>query len=252
MRDIYSTITSGADTSSTVSDSARSKLDKLSARVTSDYARSEEWSTQKSELALKLWRRVRAHYERLVSEVAKVNADLVESVAVTLPATPEVPLVEALQSELCSAGFGEGEHEMGEARMRMSDWRVSADLPGKKRALGSLAAASTHGGASGANSPQAFALGRASGSRAYVSTGRQRTPGSEPVDLDTGGTARGTAGVVNTPTDTAEAAFGRADGEEERDENLYCFCQRGSFGEMIGCDSDDCKYEWVRLVVLLR
>lgn len=37
------------------------------------------------------------------------------------------------------------------------------------------------------------------------------------------------------------------EGEEERDENLYCFCQRASFGEMIGCDSDDCKYEWFHI-----
>jgi len=42
-----------------------------------------------------------------------------------------------------------------------------------------------------------------------------------------------------------ELSAARGDAEEERDENLYCFCQRGSFGEMIGCDSDDCKYEWV-------
>lgn len=31
---------------------------------------------------------------------------------------------------------------------------------------------------------------------------------------------------------------------EDADNNLYCFCQRVSFGEMIGCDNDDCKYEW--------
>lgn len=31
---------------------------------------------------------------------------------------------------------------------------------------------------------------------------------------------------------------------EDADYNLYCFCQRVSFGEMIGCDNDDCKYEW--------
>lgn len=31
---------------------------------------------------------------------------------------------------------------------------------------------------------------------------------------------------------------------EDADNNLYCFCQRISFGEMIGCDNDDCKYEW--------
>lgn len=33
-------------------------------------------------------------------------------------------------------------------------------------------------------------------------------------------------------------------GNEDADNNLYCFCQRVSFGEMIGCDNDDCKYEW--------
>lgn len=31
---------------------------------------------------------------------------------------------------------------------------------------------------------------------------------------------------------------------EDADNNLYCFCQRVSFGEMIGCDNEDCKYEW--------
>lgn len=31
---------------------------------------------------------------------------------------------------------------------------------------------------------------------------------------------------------------------DDPDNNLYCFCQRVSFGEMIGCDNDDCKYEW--------
>ncbi|KAH3677235.1 hypothetical protein WICMUC_001816 [Wickerhamomyces mucosus] len=28
------------------------------------------------------------------------------------------------------------------------------------------------------------------------------------------------------------------------DDALYCFCQRVSFGEMVGCDNKDCKYEW--------
>ncbi|CAI5756570.1 unnamed protein product [Candida verbasci] len=30
----------------------------------------------------------------------------------------------------------------------------------------------------------------------------------------------------------------------DEDNNLYCFCQRVSFGEMIGCDNENCKYEW--------
>ncbi|KAF7367255.1 Chromatin modification-related protein [Mycena sanguinolenta] len=41
-----------------------------------------------------------------------------------------------------------------------------------------------------------------------------------------------------------------AEGEEEaegEDENLYCFCQKPSYGEMIACDNDDCPYEWFHL-----
>lgn len=36
------------------------------------------------------------------------------------------------------------------------------------------------------------------------------------------------------------------DDEEEGDEDnsLYCLCQRPSFGEMIGCDNDNCDYQW--------
>ncbi|KAJ7794477.1 hypothetical protein B0H14DRAFT_3114808 [Mycena olivaceomarginata] len=41
-----------------------------------------------------------------------------------------------------------------------------------------------------------------------------------------------------------------AEGEdmaEDKDENLYCFCQRQSYGDMIACDNDDCPYEWFHL-----
>lgn len=28
------------------------------------------------------------------------------------------------------------------------------------------------------------------------------------------------------------------------DDELYCFCQQVSYGEMVGCDNENCKYEW--------
>lgn len=34
------------------------------------------------------------------------------------------------------------------------------------------------------------------------------------------------------------------DEEEGEDTTLYCFCQKVSFGDMVGCDNDDCKYQW--------
>lgn len=39
---------------------------------------------------------------------------------------------------------------------------------------------------------------------------------------------------------------GRHDGPngDDADNTLYCICQRVSFGEMIACDNDDCRFEW--------
>lgn len=33
--------------------------------------------------------------------------------------------------------------------------------------------------------------------------------------------------------------------EIDHDPTPYCYCQKQSYGEMIGCDADDCRYEWV-------
>ena len=35
--------------------------------------------------------------------------------------------------------------------------------------------------------------------------------------------------------------------EEQDDDRKYCFCQRVSFGEMVGCENDKCPYEWFHL-----
>ena len=31
---------------------------------------------------------------------------------------------------------------------------------------------------------------------------------------------------------------------EGNDNTPYCFCQKRSYGDMVGCDNDDCKYQW--------
>ena len=37
--------------------------------------------------------------------------------------------------------------------------------------------------------------------------------------------------------------------ENEIDSKVYCTCRQVSYGEMIGCDDDDCEIEWVRVVL---
>jgi inhibitor of growth protein 3 len=43
--------------------------------------------------------------------------------------------------------------------------------------------------------------------------------------------------------DMSGVGGGDAD-EEESDDTKYCFCQRVSFGDMVACDNDECKYQW--------
>ncbi len=38
----------------------------------------------------------------------------------------------------------------------------------------------------------------------------------------------------------------------EVDSKVYCTCRQVSYGEMIGCDDDDCEIEWVSLLLEKR
>lgn len=38
-----------------------------------------------------------------------------------------------------------------------------------------------------------------------------------------------------------------ADADNAGDDRTYCYCDRVSFGNMIGCDGDDCAREWFHL-----
>jgi chromatin modification-related protein YNG2 len=48
----------------------------------------------------------------------------------------------------------------------------------------------------------------------------------------------------------ASVESGGEDEEGNGDETLYCVCQQKSYGEMIGCDNDNCRLEWVSIGAL--
>ena len=53
--------------------------------------------------------------------------------------------------------------------------------------------------------------------------------------------------AASTPVDQqADSTTGGGDEGEVEDERKYCFCDRVSYGEMIGCDDTHCEREWVR------
>lgn len=183
------------------SENARAKLDKLSARISSDYARAEELSSEKSTLAFMLWRKIYAHHQKLLHDIQSINEELVSSVSSSLPKPPLLAEPSQLPLLLLNAGVGDSDNDLQEARVRRKRASQMSEAPARA----------------------SFASSRGTG-RAPSSTGDNSEGKSHEKD------------------DTVPL-----DGEEERDENLYCFCQRGSFGEMIGCDSDDCKYEWFHI-----
>lgn len=39
-------------------------------------------------------------------------------------------------------------------------------------------------------------------------------------------------------------------GQQDAEENVYCYCRQVSYGEMIACDAKHCKFEWVSLLPL--
>ncbi|KAG0703905.1 hypothetical protein DFH29DRAFT_411973 [Suillus ampliporus] len=72
--------------------------------------------------------------------------------------------------------------------------------------------------------------------------GRRRRRGvsseADDFDYDYGEEAQG--------VEEAEAEEGE-EGEDGEDKELYCFCQKLSYGEMIACDNPDCPYQWFHL-----
>lgn len=68
-------------------------------------------------------------------------------------------------------------------------------------------------------------------------------------DSNTGGASSRPARVARAPRPVhdAEAAtlVPHTTIGEDADERRYCFCNNVSYGDMIGCDDDDCEREWV-------
>ncbi|OBA23241.1 hypothetical protein METBIDRAFT_9529 [Metschnikowia bicuspidata var. bicuspidata NRRL YB-4993] len=79
-----------------------------------------------------------------------------------------------------------------------------------------------------------------------LSVMKQRTKRPKSEDAEDSGHGEHThSGHSRAHTVNAGSlAMKTSNGAEDADNNLYCFCQRVSFGEMIGCDNDDCQYEW--------
>ncbi|EIN10983.1 hypothetical protein PUNSTDRAFT_119808 [Punctularia strigosozonata HHB-11173 SS5] len=85
---------------------------------------------------------------------------------------------------------------------------------------------------------------------AHQARGASQQRATQPARAAPGQTRRRQPVFTDEEDAEGEADDGADDAEGEQDEedkNLYCFCQKQSYGEMIGCDSDTCHYQWFHL-----
>lgn len=90
--------------------------------------------------------------------------------------------------------------------------------------------------------------------RSSTSKSRSRAGRSGAANSSTsrarGGAASAAANSPHTGSTSASRAdspASAADGGDDADEARYCFCNNVSYGDMIGCDDDDCEREWFHL-----
>ena len=92
---------------------------------------------------------------------------------------------------------------------------------------------------------------RSRGARARATQIRGSGSDNEEDGSDTGSNAPRSARVARAPrpvhaTDNEPVSAALSVGDDA-DERRYCFCNNVSYGDMIGCDGDDCEREWFHL-----
>jgi chromatin modification-related protein YNG2 len=224
-----------------LTDFDKAKVEKLNEKIKVDYARADEWSSQKETLSKELWRCIVAHQRRLEQEMNKISPALIKQVENTLPA----------HSYLSSA-------------TSLSSLSVSNSLSGISTILANLKSPSVevdslHGTSNGGSSHKrkhGSALARESPSHStkqsrHPSTDRTSSPAltiptnafippaSYPViskkALKNSGLSSMLAKVESSnDADGDFDADGDLDGsnDADKDTKLYCHCQRVSFGEV--------------------
>lgn len=243
-----------ANPAGVLSEADRVKAEKLADKIRSDYGRADDWGAQKEALSLRLWRAIHAHHRHLKEEMAKISPAVLNSISSTASiGTPQVPSLSALPAAL--------------AGLKSPATELDSPLSGLKR-KGSLLGPGV-GTLTPGTPMSAAARARAGGRTTPVDSGSPAPPERGLGGNVRGGGARKARGgslsasgpgrsSLSQSTELGglgalegfEGEMGEGEEGEEKDDTPYCFCQRVSFGEMIGCDNADndpeCK-EWFHI-----
>lgn len=238
-----------------LSEADRVKAEKLAERIRTDYGRADEWSSQKEALSLRLWRSIHSHHKRLNEEMNKISPTVLNNYSTAASmGTPQVPSLSALPAALAGLKSPAVEMDSPLAGLKRKGSVLSPGVgtltPGTPM---SAAARARAGGRttpvdSASPAPPERGLGgavRGAGASRKARGGSLSASGPGRSALSQSTELGSLGGLEGFEGDMGEGEEG-----EEKDDTPYCFCQRVSFGEMIGCDNaendPDCK-EWFHI-----
>jgi chromatin modification-related protein YNG2 len=229
-----------------LTDFDKTKVEKISEKIKADYARADDWSSQKEALSKSLWRSVYAHQHRLNQEIEKVSPALIKQVESSLPPQAMLMSASSLGSASSSASLS-ASLPIILANLKSPSIEIEAATLGLGGSLKRKHGASSHSRESPSHS---IKQGRHSSSDRMASPFHSVTsaainpfvpPSSHPAmskkALKSSGLSSMLAKVepvddMDGDADAAGDADGDGGGDGEKDNKIYCHCQRVSFGEV--------------------
>ncbi len=185
-------------------------------KIQSMFAKAKTYGDDKVQIAIQTYELVDKHIRRLDGDLAKFESEMKEKGRLSQTETeeeeeePEREVTKNKRKKKTDKGGASKAGGSGRGRKAQAE-DAGSKKKGKKKGAGASGASTS--GAGGSSSGGATMLSSTGGTIPLP-------PGMLPVPQE----------VLDMPVDPNEPT--------------YCLCQQVSYGEMIGCDNNDCPIEW--------
>ncbi|CDK26831.1 unnamed protein product [Kuraishia capsulata CBS 1993] len=222
------------------------KEQQIYAKINEDFEKAEKLQEEKVVLANTSLFLITKHLTRLENDIERLEKDGLIAPAEVVE--QEASLTAALSSldSMASGGYNSSGYERGDSpSVGPRSSRKQAGI--SSRARSNTALVSSRGSTPG-STPSAYGIPGLRNKRMKAEDISDDDFGIES-EPDIMATVRVSTNVLRRPDPTNFGPMGRTahppegvNGNEE--DELYCFCQQISYGNMVACDNPDCKYEW--------
>lgn len=228
-----------------LTDFDKAKMEKLNEKIKVDYARADEWNNQKEMLSKKLWRSIVAHQKRLDQEIEKISPVLIKQVESTLSiqasslssSSSVNPLAASASLSGMSTILANLKSPSVEVESLLGSSNGGSGLKRKHGSSSHLARESPSHSNKQSRQPSTDRTGSPSftiPSNAFVPPSSHSTVSKKA--LKNSGLSSMLAKVdsfdADVDADGDADGDGEGGGDGEKDNKIYCSCQRVSFGEV--------------------